>query len=575
MAEFSVWAPNAKRVELVLKNGRHAMAAGDRGWFRVDVADAAAGLDYAFSLDGAGPLPDPRSPWQPEGVHRFSRTVNHAAFAWTDAGWRPPPLSSAVVYEMHVGTFTPAGTFDAAIDRLDHLVSLGVTHVELLPVNEFPGDRGWGYDGVDLFAPHHAYGGPDGLKRLIDACHRRGLAVVLDVVYNHLGPAGNYLERFGPYFDIGETPWGKPLNFGGKGSDEVRRFFLDNALMWLRDYHFDGLRLDAIHAYVDHSALHILEQMTMEVDELEAHLGRALVLIAESDLNNPRVVTPLEAGGFGIDAQWSDDFHHALHSAVTGETSGYYCDFGKLAHLATALKEAFIYAGQHSAARGRIHGRRAFGLPGWRFLAYLQNHDQIGNRAAGERVSHLASLDRCKIGAAFVLLSPFVPMLYMGEEWAASSPFQYFTDHEPELGKLVSEGRRREFGSFGWKPEDVPDPQDPATFDRSKLKWDEVDRDPHRAMLQWHRDLIALRKRMPALTDGRLENVDVTFDEQQQWLVMRRGDVTLAANFARERRTAPLPTCTPSNVLLASKPARASGDSLHLEPESVAILGPN
>jgi maltooligosyltrehalose trehalohydrolase len=557
-------------VEVVLDGRRVAMTAGADGWWTAD----AEGRDYAFAVDGAGPLPDPRSPWQPRGVHGPSRVVDHAAFRWTDAGWQAPPLAAGLVYELHVGTFTPAGTFDGVIERLDHLVRLGVTHVELMPVAQFPGGHGWGYDGVDLFAPHTAYGGPDGLKRLVDACHGRGLAVLLDVVYNHLGPAGNYLERFGPYFtDRYATPWGRAVNLDGPGSDQVRRFFCDNALAWLRDYHADGLRLDAVHAILDTSAVHFLEQLAAEVADLGARLGRHLVLVAESDLNDPRLVRPPDVGGYGLDAQWSDDLHHALHAALTGERAGYYADFGGLADVAKALGSAYVYDGRVSAFRSRRHGRPATGLPGARFLGYLQTHDQIGNRARGERTSHLLSPGLLKVGAALVLLGPFVPMLFQGEEWAASTPFLYFTDHEdPELARAVSEGRRHEFQAFGWDPAQVPDPQAPETFRRSKLDWGEPGREPHRALLDWHASLVRLR-RDHGLAAGPLDRVRVRYDEADRWLVLERDGVTVACNLAGRAQRVPLGDGAAGEVVLASDgEVKASAGAVDLPPESVAIL---
>ncbi|MDQ3914045.1 MAG: malto-oligosyltrehalose trehalohydrolase [Actinomycetota bacterium] len=570
MIDLGVWAPDAERVEVVVAGRRHRMARGERGRWSARV-DAAPGDDYGFSLDGADPLPDPRSPWQPNGVHGLSRVVDHSAYEWRDAGWRGRPLASALVYEVHTGTFTPEGTFDAAIDKLDHLVRLGVTHVELLPVAQFPGDRGWGYDGVDLYAPHDAYGGPEGLKRLVDACHARGLGVIVDVVYNHLGPAGNYLGSFGPYFtDRYVTPWGQAVNFDGPGSVEVRRFFVDNALMWLRDYHCDGLRLDAVHAILDASAIHILEEMQLRVEELEAHLDRDLFLIAESDLNAPRVVNRREAGGYGLDAQWSDDFHHALHAVLTGERDGYYADFGSVAHIAKALREAFVHTGTYSSYRDRIHGRPATGLPGHRFLGYLQDHDQVGNRAVGERSSALMSPELLKVGAALVLTSPFVPMLFMGEEWGATAPFLYFTAHEdPELGRAVTEGRKREFAAFGWDPESIPDPQDRATFDRSKLAWSELDEQPHADLLEWHRRLIALRRERPELSDGRLDRVEV--EHGSTWLTMTRGRITVACNFGATEVEVP---GRGGRVLLSSgKEPPTAGGKARLEPASVTIWG--
>jgi maltooligosyltrehalose trehalohydrolase len=547
---YSVWAPQPREVTLLVNGDRAPMQREAHGWWWADRVRT-PGDRYGFLLDGEGPIPDPRSPFQPDGIHALSQHVGHE-FPWTDQRWQAPPLASAVIYELHIGTFTPEGTFDAAIERLSHLSDLGVTHLELMPVNEFSGTRGWGYDGVDLFAPHHAYGGPEGLKRFVNACHERGLAVLLDVVYNHLGPAGNYLAKFGPYFtEKYNTPWGPAVNLDDAGSHEVRRFFCDNALMWLRDYHFDGLRLDAVHAFVDASATHLLEQLAGEVDTLRAVSGRHLVLIAESDLNDPRVVRSREAYGYGMDAQWSDDFHHALHSALTGERAGYYADFGRLADLARAIHEVFVYAGRLSEHRGRPHGRPPHELPGWRFVVAAQNHDQIGNRAQGDRLTHLVGPDGLKIAAALLLTSPFVPMLFQGEEWGASSPFQYFTSHDdPELGKAVSEGRRREFGSFGWKPEDVPDPQDPTTFERSKLRWDEAAGGPHAELLEWYRTLIRLRRDTPALRDGAYSACRVEYDEDARWITVHRADVIVACNLAQEPRDVTLGG--PGTVLAAS-----------------------
>ncbi|HXE11096.1 MAG TPA: malto-oligosyltrehalose trehalohydrolase, partial [Bryobacteraceae bacterium] len=399
MREFEVWAPNAKQLELQLGHRPVPLECGERGYWHVAVDSAQPGDDYGYIIDGQKPaIPDPRSAYQPNGVNGLSRLVDHSAFPWTDRNWQAPPLTGAIVYELHIGTFTPEGTFDSTIARLDYLRDLGITHVEIMPVNEFPGKRGWGYDGVDLYAPHHAYGGPDALKRLVDACHAKGLAVLLDVVYNHLGPSGNYLSRFGPYFNENyHTPWGAAVNLDGEWSTEVRRFFCDNALMWFRDYHFDGLRLDAVHAFLDRSAIHFLEQLAIEVSALASETERQLVLIAESDLNQPLVVIARDAHGYGIDAQWSDDFHHALHSVLTGEHGGYYCDFGSLAQLAKSLKSVFVYDGIYSEHRRRNHGRPVIGLAGTRFLGFLQNHDQIGNRATGERTSHLLTVGQLKI----------------------------------------------------------------------------------------------------------------------------------------------------------------------------------
>jgi maltooligosyltrehalose trehalohydrolase len=570
---LSVWAPDAARVDLVLTSGRVAMQPVERGWW-TSPAPVPAGSDYRFSVDGGDPLPDPRSPWQPAGVQGASRAVDHDTFAWTDNGWQAPPLASGVIYELHVGTFTTEGTFEAAIARLDHLKRLGVTHVEFMPVNEFPGTRGWGYDGVDLFAPHHRYGGPEGLKRLVDACHARGLGVLIDVVYNHLGPTGNYLAAFGPYFtNRYATPWGDAVNLDGPGSDGVRRFICDNALMWLRDYHADGLRLDAVHALIDTSSTHILEQLAAEVDALEAALGRHLVLVAETDLNDPRLVRGRESGGYGIDAQWNDDFHHALHVALTGERRGYYEDFEALRHLAEAMEHAFVYRGAYSPHRQRAHGRSPEGLPAARFVHCMQNHDQVGNRARGERSSHLMSVGRLKIAAALVLMPPYVPLLFQGEEWGATAAFQYFTEHEdPDLARAVSEGRRREFVAFGWQPEDVPDPQAPETFLRSRLDWTEIAREPHASLLAWHRDLITLRRRGAAIaTDDARPRAG--YDDKAGWLVVSFGDRTVACNLGPRAQHVPLDPGVFEILLASEDSVRLVANGVQLPPDSVAILG--
>ncbi len=606
MSRFEVWAPRAERVDLILGDERRPMrpgraaaspAAGFGGWWHVDVPEAGPGADYAFSVDDGEPRPDPRSRWQPEGVHGPSRVVGDergraGGGPGTEAGdargdergsgggaWTGLDLPRSVLYELHVGTFTPEGTLDAAIGRLGHLTALGVDAVSLMPVNAFPGRHGWGYDGVDLYAVHEAYGGPAALHRFVDACHGRGLGVILDVVYNHLGPSGNYLAELGPYFtDRYQTPWGDAPNLDGWGSDEVRRFFLDNARMWLGEYGIDGLRLDAVHAIVDASAVHILEELAVETRALEAEVGRPLWLIAESDLNDPRIVRSPEAGGYGLNAQWSDDFHHALHAALTGETAGYYGDFGALGDIATALRHAYVYAGRYSHYRGRRHGRPADGLPGRRFLGYLQTHDQVGNRAVGERIGQLVGPELQKVAAALVLTSPFVPMLFQGEEWAASSPFQYFTDHpEPELGRAVREGRRAEFAAFGWDPEAVPDPQDPATFQRSKLRWDERETEPHASVEAWYRALIALRRRRPGLGTGPPGDVDARADEGARTLTVRRGDTLLACNVSDQPRTVSLDGAFGDAgawvVALASRgEARATDGAVALPAASAALL---
>ncbi|MFO7975872.1 MAG: malto-oligosyltrehalose trehalohydrolase [Candidatus Hydrogenedentota bacterium] len=575
MPTVAVWAPNARLVELESADRRADMVKDENGWWRFDARRLEHGSDYTFRVDGEGPFPDPRSPWQPEGVHGPSRWVDHDLFEWSDFGFQQPPLGSAVIYEMHVGTFNSGGTFDAVTERLDYLVGLGVTHLELMPVAEFSGNRGWGYDGVALYAPHHAYGGPESLKRLVNACHERGLAVLLDVVYNHLGPSGNYLGRFGPYFtNRYVTPWGDAANLDGPESFEVRRFFLDNALMWLRDYHIDGLRIDAVHAIVDTSAIHFLEQLASEVKRLESSLGRHLLLIAESDLNDPRVVRAPEIGGYGVDAQWNEDFHHALHAALTGERNGYYADFGTLADIATVMTRGFLYDGCYSKYRRRIHGKAVTGVSAHAFVGCLQNHDQVGNRAVGDRTSHLLSSGQLKIGAALVAMSPFVPMLFQGEEWAASTPFLYFTGHEdPELGEAVRTGRQEEFSAFGWDPETLPDPQSEDTFRRSKLDWSELEQPPHKDILEWYRALLKLRKSLPELTDGDLKAVETQHDEQARWLWLKRGSIRIICNFAEIEQRIPCPEATGNEILLASEEGvHVAEHSVVLPRQAVAIM---
>ncbi|WP_189133410.1 malto-oligosyltrehalose trehalohydrolase [Wenjunlia tyrosinilytica] len=576
---FDVWAPHARRVALEAADRRYPMRedAGRPGWWHTR-AEAGDGTEYGFRLDGGGLLPDPRSRRQPHGPHGASQVVDHGRFAWTDDGWPGRALPGGVVYELHVGTFTKEGTFDAAAERLDHLVRLGVTHVELMPVCPFPGTHGWGYEGVSLWAVHEPYGGPDGLKRFVDAAHGRGLAVLLDVVHNHLGPSGNYLPAFGPYFtDTHHTPWGSAVNLDAPGSDEVRDYLLGSALAWLRDYHLDGLRLDAVHALADTRALHFLEELSTRVDALSAALGRPLTLIAESDLNDPRTTASREAGGLGLHAQWSDDFHHALHTALTGERQGYYADFAEapLAALAKTLTRVWLHDGTWSSFRGRHHGRPVDPLRASadRFLGYAQTHDQVGNRAVGDRLPACLSPGLLAVAAGLVLTSPFTPMLFMGEEWGAGTPWQFFTDHtDPELAQAVSRGRRREFAAHGWSEEEVPDPQDRATWERSCLDWSEPERAPHSGLLDWYRELLALRRTEPELTDPDLSAVRVDFDELGRWLVMRRGSLRVAANLTNQPRSVPLSGIA-AQLLAASGPLGlgASAD-LELPGETLAVI---
>jgi maltooligosyltrehalose trehalohydrolase len=577
---FSVWAPHRERVRLALGSDRHEMTRDERGWWHVDVPTAdepatdgtGGGTDYAFLLDDdETPLPDPRSRWQPAGVHGPSRRYDHRAFAWTDAGWRGHPLASGVIYELHVGTFTEQGTFDAALDRLDHLVDLGVDFVEVQPVNAFDGTAGWGYDGVAWGAVHDPYGGPAAFKRFVDACHGRGLGVLLDVVYNHLGPSGAYLDRFGPYF-AGSTIWGPTLNLDGPDSDEVRRYVIDNALDWLRHYHLDGLRLDAVHALVDRGATHLLEELARETDALSAGLRRPLHLIAESDLNDPKLVTSRDAGGFGLEAQWCDDLHHALHVALTGETDGYYADFGQPGALVSTLRGAYFHAGTWSSFRRRTHGRPIDPArhSGHRFLIYLQNHDQIGNRAQGDRMTATISTRRMLCGAAIMLCSPYTPMLFMGEEWAASTPWQFFASFEDEeLATAVREGRRKEFAEHGWGESEVPDPMDPATVARSTLRWAELDEPEHRSVYDTYRRLIALRRAHPELADPRLDRFGV--QGRDSYLILSRGKRRLVVNLGTEEAKILLDVA-PGEVLLASADTEVTGTHVTVPGESFALF---
>jgi maltooligosyltrehalose trehalohydrolase len=577
---LEVWAPSATTVAALVDGARLPMTAAGGGRWRADVPAAGHGTDYGFLLDGdETPLPDPRSRWQPHGVHGPSRVYDHDRFGWSDQGWRGIQLAGAVVYELHVGTFTRTGTLDSAIDRLGHLVDLGVDLVELMPVAAFPGRHGWGYDGVHPYAVHAPYGGPDALKRFVDACHHRGLGVCLDVVYNHLGPSGNYLPRFGPYFsDRHETPWGAGVNLDDDGSPEVRRWIVDNALMWLRDFHIDALRLDAVHALEDDSPVHVLAQLAREVDALSTAVRRPLSLIAESDLNQPATVTPLEAGGLGMTAQWSDDFHHALHTLLTGESQGYYGDFAAdpWAALRRTLTGAFFHAGTRSSFRGADWGAPVDTgrIPGWRFLGYAQTHDQVGNRAVGDRLASSLSPGAARVAAALVLTSPFTPMLFMGEEWSASTPWQYFTSHaEPELAETVRAGRRREFAAHGWAAEDVPDPQAEATVAASTLDWTELDQPAHIRMLDWYRNLVALRRAEPWLSDPRLDLVSVSYDAEAGWLVVSRGPLRVVCNLAPEPQPVPLDGEV-ADVILRSWDGEdvSAGTSAHVPGESVAVV---
>ncbi|HME74105.1 MAG TPA: malto-oligosyltrehalose trehalohydrolase [Mycobacterium sp.] len=574
MAEFAVWAPKPEQVRLDVDGEVCRMTRGDDGWWWATV-DATPTARYGYLLDDDPKvLPDPRSPRQPDGVHGCSQLWQPAAQAWTDGGWTGRSVQGAMIYELHIGTFTPAGTFDSAIEKLDHLVDLGVDFVEVMPVNAFSGTHGWGYDGVLWYAVHEPYGGPDGLIRFVDACHRRGLGVLIDAVFNHLGPSGNYLPRFGPYLSSASNPWGEGINIADADSDEVRRYIIDCALRWMRDFHADGLRLDAVHALVDTTAIHILEELAGETEALAGQLDRPLSLIAESDMNDPRMITRARSGGYGMTAQWDDDIHHAIHTAVSGERQGYYADFGSLATLAKTLRNGFFHAGTYSSFRKRRHGRplntaEGSGIPATRLLAYTCTHDQVGNRALGDRPSQNLTYGQLAVKAALVLGSPYTAMLFMGEEWGASTPFQFFSSHpEPELARATAEGRKKEFADHGWDADEIPDPQDPQTFQRSKLDWAEADVGDHARLRRLYHDLIALRRSETDLADPWLDHMAIDYDEDWHWLVMRRGRLAVACNLGAEAVDVPVT----GEVVLCSELPNATATSTELRPYSFAIL---
>ena len=525
---FSVWAPNADRVSVRLlsgpRTGDHDMThSRERGVFECVVEGAAPPVEYGFIVNGHHHrlVPDPVSRWQPRGPHGPSRVLDPGAYPWSDLGWRGVQMADLIIYELHVGTFTSEGTFAAAERVLPELASLGVTAVEVMPIAQFPGERNWGYDGVGLYAVQDSYGGPDAFKHFVDCAHALGLAVILDVVYNHVGPEGNYLGTFGPYFtEKYRTPWGPALNYDDTDSDEVRRFVIDNARYWIEEYHCDGLRLDAVHGIFDFSARHLLEEIAEAVHASGERHSRHVVVIGESDLNDPKLVRRVDDHGYGLDGQWSDDFHHAVHALLTGERSGYYADYGDVSHVAEALREPFVLAGHYSTHRRRRHGASSQGIPRQRFVVATQNHDQVGNRAVGERLSTLLDPPKLRLAAALLLLSPYVPLLFMGEEYGETHPFLYFVSHgDDAVVEAVRRGRREEFASFAWG-DGVPDPQSEDTLHRSKLDRSVIDQPCHSQLLALHRDLIALRRQEPLL---RPDAASICVERGEPgWIMVRR-----------------------------------------------------
>ncbi len=555
---FTVWAPLTESVQVKipgpLSRDRRVSAPDpsdsrlvglerlDRGYHSTVANGIAPGMRYAFCFDGKE-RPDPASRLQPDGVHGPSQVIDPKAFPWDDADWRGLSLDDYIIYEIHVGTFTAPGSFDAIVPHLEEIRELGITAIELMPVAQFPGTRNWGYDGVFPFAVQSSYGGPEGLMRLVNACHRHGLAVVLDVVYNHLGPEGNCLADFGPYFtDRYRAPWGQALNFDGPWSDEIVRYFTENARQWVGDFHIDALRLDAIHGIMDCNAQPFLQLLAQSVHEFAREAGRQIHLIAESDLNDVRFIRPTESGGCGLDAQWNDDFHHALRALLTNETTGYYADFGRVEHLAKALAEGFVYSGQYSAYRQRRHGNSSRDIPPRQFVVSSQNHDQVGNRPRGDRLATQVSFEALKLAAGMVILSPYIPLLFMGEEYGEPTPFHYFTSHtDAGLIEAVRRGRRQEFAEFHWQSE-PPDPQSEDTFLQSKLDYDLRHQEPHGTLLEFYAGVIRLRRTLPGLADRSRGHMQVHSFEEEEILQIRRwsegGDAIMLANFSDEIRCA-------------------------------------
>jgi maltooligosyltrehalose trehalohydrolase len=542
--EFVVWAPLLKDIAIKLTSHTEQfipMEQDTKGYWVAKVENVSAETLYLYRLENEKDRPDPASHFQPKGVHGPSQVIDHGSFKWEDGNWRGIPFIEMIMYELHVGTFTPEGTFDAVMKRLDDLKDLGINAIEIMPVAQFPGERNWGYDGVYPFAVQNSYGGPDGLKRLVNECHKKGMAIILDVVYNHLGPEGNYLWDFGPYFtDKYKTPWGMAVNFDDAYSNEVRNFFIENALHWFRNYHIDALRLDAIHGISDLSAKPFLQELAEKVEELSLKAGRKFYLIAESDLNDSRVIRPRELGGFSIDAQWCDDFHHSLHTLLTGENQGYYMDFGRIEHLVKSFGDGYVYSGQYSEYRKRNHGNSSKDRQAKQFVVFSQNHDQIGNRMFGARLTNLVSFESLKLAAGIFLLSPYIPLLFMGEEYGEDSPFLYFVSHSDQgLIEAVWKGRREEFKAFSWKGE-PPDPDNINTFLKSKIILEKKENGNHKVLLDFYKYLIKLRKETPAFSNLNKDNLEVSGFEDDKILFLRRwkdgSHVFCIFNFNKEER---------------------------------------
>jgi len=584
---FRLWAPQKKQAQLHIVfpfDRREPMIRVDDGYFEAEIADCPTNLLYFYVLDGGNDLPDPASHHQPQGVHGPSAVVDHSLYQWSDQSWKNYPLQELILYELHVGTFTEAGTFEAIIPRLGDLRDLGINAIEIMPVAQFPGNRNWGYDGVFPYAVQHSYGGPVGLKKLVDACHQNGIAVILDVVYNHLGPEGNYFNQFGPYFtEAYQTPWGDALNFDGPWSDGVRDFFANNILHWFHHYHIDGLRLDAIHAILDNGAVHVLQYMNEKADHYVQQTGKAVHMIAESDLNAPRVIQNFKIGGYGFDAQWLDDFHHALFVLLHPEGKERYEDFGTLEHLAKAYTDGFVHSGEYVKARKRKYGASSAGILGSKFVTFIQNHDQVGNHKNGDRLARLVSDAHLRIAAAALLLSPYIPMLFMGEEYGEKRPFLYFTSHDdPELAALVKEGRKKEFEHFlGVEP--PPDPQAESTFRSCILDWSIRTQGEHQMLLTWYKNLIALRRQHPALRNFNKPDTQVHIIAPGAWALIRQDEFKqsqLLALFNLSDRSVPfsIPPNTTWTCLLDSAVANPrniatpSPENLQIPPVSVLVL---